>query len=132
MKINVIGSSGSGKTTFSKRVARELDIPVIELDALFWKENWQLSDDDEFFPKIEAALNCESWVLDGNYTRSIPVKWKDVELVIFVDFPFIKTIFQVTKRTIARILSKKEISGKAQETRESFRSLLGKDSSSRF
>lgn len=36
MKINVVGTSGSGKSTFSRRLAAQLAIPYIEMDALFW------------------------------------------------------------------------------------------------
>lgn len=127
MKINVIGSSGSGKTTYGKRISKALDIPFIELDAIFWKPNWELSSDEEFFPKIEEALNQESWVLDGNYSRSIPIKWRDVDLVIFVDHTFIRTIYQATKRAISRIISKEEL-WEGSGNRETLRSLLSKDS----
>ena len=34
MRINVIGTAGSGKSTFSKRVAEKLDIPCIEIEEL--------------------------------------------------------------------------------------------------
>ena len=35
-RIAVIGTSCSGKTHFSKRLAACLDIPHVELDALYW------------------------------------------------------------------------------------------------
>ena len=47
MRINVIGTSGSGKSSFSKRLAEKLDVPYIELDALHWKPNWTESTDEE-------------------------------------------------------------------------------------
>tara|TARA_B100000029_G_scaffold512514_1_gene609361 strand:+ start:9644 stop:9868 length:225 start_codon:yes stop_codon:yes gene_type:complete len=74
MRINVLGTSGSGKSTFSKNLAEQLNIPYVQLDELFWKPNWTESSDEEFFPKIEDALSPDEWVLDGNYIRSTPVK----------------------------------------------------------
>ncbi len=53
MKINVIGTSGSGKSTFSCALAQKLAIPYIELDSLFWKPSWSGSSDAEFFEKTE-------------------------------------------------------------------------------
>ncbi|MDW1988695.1 AAA family ATPase, partial [Vibrio sp. 811] len=35
-RINVIGSSGSGKSTFAKALAQKLDVTHIEMDKLFW------------------------------------------------------------------------------------------------
>ena len=59
MRINVIGTSGSGKSTLSKRIAEKLNIPYVEMDALFWKPNWTESSDEEFFPKVAQATSGE-------------------------------------------------------------------------
>ena len=46
-RFNVVGSSGSGKSTIARAIAQALQIPYVELDALFWKRGWQESPDDE-------------------------------------------------------------------------------------
>ena len=74
MRINVLGTSGSGKSTFSKKLADKLNVPYVQLDELFWKPNWTESSDEELFPKLEKAVSSDEWVLDGNYTRTIPIK----------------------------------------------------------
>ncbi|MCG8379852.1 MAG: (d)CMP kinase, partial [Proteobacteria bacterium] len=68
-RINVVGSSGSGKSTVAKKLAARINAPYVELDALNWKPNWTESTDDELFPDLESALAGDAWVLDGNYTR---------------------------------------------------------------
>ncbi len=40
-RIVVVGSSGAGKTTFSRALGRRLDIPVICLDQHYWRPGWQ-------------------------------------------------------------------------------------------
>jgi len=92
-RINVVGTSGSGKTTFAQRLARIKGVPCIEMDGLFWQANWRESTDVEFMPRVEQALAPDSWVLDGNYTRTIPIKWSKTQLVIFIDLPFCKPCF---------------------------------------
>ena len=72
MRINVLGTAGSGKSTFSKLIAEKLSVSYIQMDELFWKPNWRESSDEELFPKLEKALSSDDWVLDGNYTRTIP------------------------------------------------------------
>ena len=39
-RIMVVGTSGSGKTTLADTLSERLGLPRIELDALFWEENW--------------------------------------------------------------------------------------------
>ena len=86
-RINVIGTSGSGKSTFSKRLAAVLGIPHLEMDAIYWQPDWQHLDDDEVSAAVAAALEPQSWVLDGNYSRTTPLKWKDVQCVIWLASP---------------------------------------------
>ena len=111
MKINVTGTSGSGKSTFSKELSALLDVPYIELDLLFWKKNWQTSSDEELNQKLSNALShaVNGWVLDGNYSRTQPIKWQHVDIVIFLDYSFIRTFYQSVKRTVSRILSQREL-----------------------
>ena len=127
MKINVVGTSGSGKSTLSKKIATTLDIPFLEMDAIFWKPNWTEPTNEEFFPKLEKALAQESWVLDGNYSRTRSIKWKDVDMVIWVDFSFTRTLLQAMKRALHRSFTKVEL-WKGTGNRESFRKLFSKHS----
>lgn len=127
-KINIIGTSGSGKTTFSRELARKLDFPVIEMDKVFWGPDWGWPSDEEFFRKLKSALDTEKWILDGNYTRTIPIKWEKVEVVIWLDYPFIATLLQTIRRSIKRSISGEEL-WEGTGNRESFRkSFFSKES----
>ena len=43
MRLAVIGTSCSGKSTLAKKVANKLGIRYIEQDKLFWLPHWQLA-----------------------------------------------------------------------------------------
>lgn len=91
MKVNVIGTSGSGKSTLAKRIAAELDIPYIEMDRLYWCPDWQGTPDAILLEKLETTLKASAeWVLDGNYNRTRPVKWRDVDRVMGSPEPCIR------------------------------------------
>lgn len=126
-RVNIIGTSGSGKSTFAKKLAERLSANYIELDSLFWKKYWGLSNDEEFFYKIEKALVNDSWVLDGNYTRAIPIKWRNVDTVIWIDFSFPLTLWQAITRALHRSFTKEEL-WKGTDNRESFSKLFSSDS----
>ena len=108
-RINIIGTSGSGKTTFSRELARILEIPHFEMDAMYWGPDWSAASDEELLSTLTAALRSESWVVDGNYVRTTSVKWANVDCVIWLDLPFVQTVFRVLKRAIGRSMTQEEL-----------------------
>ncbi len=62
-RINIIGISVSGKSTFSCMLASKLQYPYLEMDAIFWKPYWQESSDKEFFANLTENLNGDQWAL---------------------------------------------------------------------
>ena len=111
-----MGTSGSGKTSVARRIAKKLNIPYVELDELFWKPNWTESKDEEFFPKLEEALSADAWVLDGNYTRTIPIKWKRCQMVMYLDLPFHLVLYRIIKRSLIRGFKNEELWAGNKET----------------
>ena len=66
-RILIIGCSGSGKTTLAQALGEKLELPVISLDGL-WSGNATKA---EFDSRLERALSLESWIMDGNYGRTM-------------------------------------------------------------
>lgn len=127
-RINIVGTSGSGKSTFARELSGLTGFPYIEMDKLFWKPHWQESSDEEFFAKLKQSLACESWILDGNYTRTIPIKWENIDLVVWLDYSFSRTLCQALCRAVKRSVTQKEL-WEGTGNKESFRkSFLSKSS----
>lgn len=127
-RINVIGNSGSGKTTFSRQIAGQLVLPYVELDALFWLPNWQESSQESFLAKVEAAVAGDAWVLDCNYTRTVPIKWRRVQTVLWLDYPLPLVAWRTIVRAASRAATKQELwpdTGNRETFRKAF---LSKDS----
>ncbi len=60
VKINVIGTSGSGKSTVARGITQKLNIPYIQLDALFWRADWQGTPDDLFLQKLKRRWRVKT------------------------------------------------------------------------
>lgn len=108
-RINIVGSSGSGKSTFGRALAQKLGHPYIETDEVFWRPDWTEPPDDEFYADLEQRLAGDCWVLDGNYGRTVPIKWRRVEAVIWLDLPYWLILWQVISRTIRRSVTAEEL-----------------------
>ncbi len=65
-RVVVISSaSGAGKTTLALALARRLNAPCHELDALNHGPAWTEATPDELRAAVEPLIATERWVLDG-------------------------------------------------------------------
>lgn len=108
-RFNVIGCSGCGKSTFSRNLSTRIQAKYVELDALYWGPNWSESTDEVLFENLDTSLSGEAWVLDGNYSRTIPIKWKRIQTIVWLDTPLPTNLAQAFKRAIHRAWTKQEI-----------------------
>ncbi len=97
-KILVIGSSGSGKTTFARRLGEVLSLKVVHLDSLFWSSGWVETPKDEWRTKVEKAIQGDSWILDGNYSATMDLRLPVCDTVIFLEIPRIICVYRILKR----------------------------------
>lgn len=97
-KVLVIGSSGAGKSTFSRTLGEATGLPVIHLDKLYWSPNWVEPPKDEWAQTVQAALRGTEWILDGNYSGTLEMRLKECDTVIFLDLPRLLCIYRIVKR----------------------------------
>ena len=55
-RVNVVGTSGSGKSTMGAALARRLGVPYVELDALAWKPGWVMVEPTQLRTRVAAAV----------------------------------------------------------------------------
>ncbi len=99
-RILVIGTSCAGKTTFAAALARRLNLPHVELDALHWGPNWTPRDD--FVPQVQRAAATDAWVMDGNYKAVRHLTWSRAELIVWLDYEMGVVVGRALRRTIRR------------------------------
>jgi len=88
-RVLVMGSSGSGKSTFARRLSEMIGAPFVSLDALYWKPGWVASDNTEFDARVTEIARQPRWVMDGNYTRygAGELRRQNSDTVIWFDLP---------------------------------------------
>ncbi|WP_058302598.1 DNA topology modulation protein [Gorillibacterium timonense] len=99
-RVLVLGCSGSGKSTFSVQLGERTDLPVIHLDSLYWKPGWIASQEKEWDEIINQLLLKDNYILDGNYTKTIQKRLKEVDTVFYFDFSRYLCLYRVVKRRI--------------------------------
>ena len=85
-RIMIIGCPGSGKTTLALALKEKLGLPLIHLDQLWWKGNWENVTREEFDSRLAMAVNMENWIIDGNFSRTIEMRLQRCATIIYLDF----------------------------------------------
>jgi len=112
MRIAVIGTSGAGKTTLARSIARQLGVPHIELDAINWQTGWQdliRHDPLEFLTRVADAIEAGCWVVDGNYERVRPLVWGRATHLVWLDYPRHVVMRRVIGRSLLRVVLRTEL-----------------------
>src|SRR5947208_3451024 len=110
-RISVVGSTGSGKTTFGHKLARRIGVAHIELDALAWGPNWTLVPVELFKERVSRAVEGDAWVIDGNYggRGARDLVWPRADTVIWLDPPLGVIFARLFDRAVRRIRSRQEL-----------------------
>ncbi|MDF2722448.1 MAG: ATPase [Paenibacillus sp.] len=99
-RILIIGCAGSGKSTLSRKLGNLLHLPVIHLDKYYWKPNWEATPNEEWDRTIEQFVQRDEWIMDGNYSRTMDVRIKRADLIIYLDMPTYLCLYRILKRRI--------------------------------
>ncbi|MBN3791856.1 toxin [Burkholderia sp. Ac-20353] len=121
MRVVVVGTSGSGKSTFANALATSAGCPYIELDRLYWGPNWAAVPHEQFENAVLAATTGDQWVADGNYSALRDVLWSRATHVVWLNFGRWTVFSRVLWRTISRGLMRTELShGNRESLRMAF------------
>ena len=101
-RVVVVGVTSSGKSTLAETLAKRFGMDYIELDALNWEPNWQSAPLEVFRARVEKATRAARWVVAGNYRSARDLIWPKAELVIWLDYPLLIVLGQLTRRNFKR------------------------------
>ena len=100
----VATASSCGKTTLGQELARRLDIPFVELDAIHHGPNWTELSAEDFRAKVEPIVAGEAWVIDGGYWAKLgDLVLGNADVVVWLDLPVRVWLPRLIRRTIRRV-----------------------------
>ena len=100
MKIAILGTSGSGKSTLAQTLGATYHAPVLHLDTVHFLPGWVERPLDEENAIVRRFLDThESWIIDGNYTKTCyDQRLEEADQIIVLCFDRFTCLSRVLKR----------------------------------
>ncbi|OWA37680.1 topology modulation protein [Saccharibacillus sp. O16] len=99
-KIVVIGSPGSGKSVLSRKLGEALKLRVIHLDTHYWQRGWTPTPANQWDEFLRQTVSEETWIVDGNYTRTLDIRLEAADTIVFLDMPRMLCMYRILKRRL--------------------------------
>jgi adenylate kinase family enzyme len=101
-RILVLGCAGTGKTSFSRKLARRLGAPHICLDEI-WRPGWGPDNLQAFRDLVRKAHAGDAWVSDGNFAAAtFDLRLPLADLVLWLERPTWRSRVSVVRRLFER------------------------------
>lgn len=86
-RVVVIGSPGAGKTTFARKLAGILNVPLHHLDYYYHDNRFHYPDNKPAWQaKVSELVSGSEWVIDGNYKSTFDIRFPRADTIIFLDY----------------------------------------------
>ncbi|EHJ08083.1 AAA family ATPase [Staphylococcus simiae] len=110
-KILIVGSPGSGKSTLAVQLHKDLKVPVYHLDDIQWIDDGTTISKADFESTLRNILQQNEWIIDGNYSDTIPLRLKEATVVIWLQAPRVICLKRVIQRVIKSKIGNSKILG---------------------
>jgi adenylate kinase family enzyme len=94
----VFGRPGSGKSTFCLALSQATGLPLYHLDKVYFLPGWVTAPRDDFLSQQRRYVAQSQWIIDGNATSSLDIRWQRAELVLYFKFPRWICFYRIFKR----------------------------------
>ncbi|MBM3886873.1 hypothetical protein FJ364_02980 [Candidatus Dependentiae bacterium] len=95
----IVGLPGAGKSTFSAKLAKQLQLPLYHIDRYYWKPNWQKHQPHEWKAIHQKLIEQPAWIIEGCAIKSSFIeRFAVADLVIYFKLPRWLCLWRMIKR----------------------------------
>ena len=107
MKIYIIGPVGSGKTTLSKKLSKNLGIKNYELDKVVWDDiNGNIKRNPKKIEKLfNNIINNDDWIIEDVGRKCFKLGVVNADIVYYINLNRFILYFRIIKRWIKQKLN---------------------------
>jgi len=116
-RIAIIGSPGTGKSTFAKKLAKQIDVPLIHLDYYYHDKQHDFYTNREAWRAVaDSFTEGDSWIIDGNFGATMAKRFEQSDTIFYFKLPTFMAVEGIVKRWLtANHLERPEMPNDWQE-----------------
>ncbi len=111
MKICIVGPSGAGKTTITKKLADELKISTYGFDEIYWNisgTEFVKNSKETISQGIKEIILQDSWIVEGAYDKCLLPLLLECSLILKMEVPFYLRTIRLLQRYLKSIITRKK------------------------
>jgi adenylate kinase family enzyme len=103
-RVVILGPGGSGKSTLAVRLDQINELPVIELDKIFWRPGLVATPREQWVEVQQRLVESEEWIMDGDLGPYdvVEVRLRAADTIIFLDFSLARCAWRALRRSRER------------------------------
>jgi len=99
-RVLLLGSSGSGKSTFARKLGAITGLPVVHIDQLYWEPGWVQPLREVYLQRLGAELVRDRWIIDGNSPSTLDLRLPRADRIILLDRSRLACVARVGLRVL--------------------------------
>jgi adenylate kinase family enzyme len=99
-RVLVIGCSGTGKSTFARKLGGLTSLPVVHIDQLFWQPNWITTPQELYLARLDEAIAGNRWIIDGNNPSTLDRRIPRADTIVWLHRARAMCYWRIARRVI--------------------------------
>jgi adenylate kinase family enzyme len=103
-RVLILGPGASGKSIVAARLGAITDLPVFELDKLFWRPGLLPTPRDEWVELQQRLVQEDRWIIDGDLGPydAVEVRLRAADTIVLLDFSLARCAWRALRRSRER------------------------------
>jgi len=104
-RVIIVGRGASGKSTLARRLSEISQLPMTELDKIFWQPGLLATPRKQWIVIQEKLAAEPEWIMDGDFGPydALEARLRRADTIIFLDFSLVRCVWRAIRRSRERL-----------------------------